>query len=376
MAWPAWLAALRLARRRWRADRCSPAAGLAAWDLFLDPQMVAEGYWTWQAADARRCPACPASRSATTWAGWLRAGADGGAVAARRPGGRRARRRATRPMLRSGSGRTLRRCSPTPSSSACRRRRLWGGVLWARWCCPLAVPAAPAAGMSWLLLLPLGRADRAHASSTRAAAPARRRGATDHRTGRRAAAAARRGRPGHARACASLLAQRGVPRPGDRRARRRLHRRHRRRGARGRRRPRCGCSPARRCRPAGWASRTPATSSPPPRRDADVLVFVDADVVLAPDAVAGGVGLLRSARRDAAVAVPADRRGRAARAAAAAVVVADVPAAAGDGTLAAAVAGRRRRAVAGRWTGPDTSGPAGTPPSATTCSRTSGWPGR
>ena len=47
MAWPAWLAAVRLAR--------SPAArvglaglGLAAWDVFLDPQMVAAGYWTWR----------------------------------------------------------------------------------------------------------------------------------------------------------------------------------------------------------------------------------------------------------------------------------------------------------------------------------------
>jgi uncharacterized membrane protein len=46
MAWPAWLAATRLARSR--AARIALAAvGLAAWDLFLDPQMVAEGYWTW-----------------------------------------------------------------------------------------------------------------------------------------------------------------------------------------------------------------------------------------------------------------------------------------------------------------------------------------
>ena len=61
MAWPAWLAAVRLtggrAGRRTghrigrRAARIVLAAtGLAAWDLFLDPQMVAEGYWTWQAA--------------------------------------------------------------------------------------------------------------------------------------------------------------------------------------------------------------------------------------------------------------------------------------------------------------------------------------
>jgi putative membrane protein len=47
MAWPAWLAALRLARTA--AARVALAgAGLAAWDLFLDPQMVAEGYWTWR----------------------------------------------------------------------------------------------------------------------------------------------------------------------------------------------------------------------------------------------------------------------------------------------------------------------------------------
>ena len=46
MAWPAWLAAVRLARRT-PARIALAAAGLAAWDLFLDPQMVAEGYWTW-----------------------------------------------------------------------------------------------------------------------------------------------------------------------------------------------------------------------------------------------------------------------------------------------------------------------------------------
>ncbi len=46
MAWPAWLAAVRLTSRR--AGRIALAAtGLAAWDLFLDPQMVAEGYWRW-----------------------------------------------------------------------------------------------------------------------------------------------------------------------------------------------------------------------------------------------------------------------------------------------------------------------------------------
>ncbi|WP_122981984.1 carotenoid biosynthesis protein [Actinoplanes teichomyceticus] len=46
MAWPAWLAALRVARRP-VARVAVAAAGLAAWDLFLDPQMVAEDYWRW-----------------------------------------------------------------------------------------------------------------------------------------------------------------------------------------------------------------------------------------------------------------------------------------------------------------------------------------
>ncbi|WP_248294637.1 carotenoid biosynthesis protein [Actinoplanes sp. TBRC 11911] len=47
MAWPAWLAAVRLTRRPWLRI-VTAAVGLAAWDLFLDPQMVAEGYWRWQ----------------------------------------------------------------------------------------------------------------------------------------------------------------------------------------------------------------------------------------------------------------------------------------------------------------------------------------
>jgi uncharacterized membrane protein len=47
MAWPGWLAALRLAAGT-PARVALAAAGLAAWDLFLDPQMVAEGYWKWE----------------------------------------------------------------------------------------------------------------------------------------------------------------------------------------------------------------------------------------------------------------------------------------------------------------------------------------
>lgn len=47
MAYPSWLAAGRLATNR-LARVPLAALGLAAWDLFLDPQMVAEHYWTWQ----------------------------------------------------------------------------------------------------------------------------------------------------------------------------------------------------------------------------------------------------------------------------------------------------------------------------------------
>lgn len=46
MAYPSLLVGLRLARTAWGVAVCSGAA-LAAWDLFLDPQMVAEGHWTW-----------------------------------------------------------------------------------------------------------------------------------------------------------------------------------------------------------------------------------------------------------------------------------------------------------------------------------------
>lgn len=46
MAWPAWLAALRVTRRP-LARIAVAGAGLAAWDVFLDPQMVAEHYWRW-----------------------------------------------------------------------------------------------------------------------------------------------------------------------------------------------------------------------------------------------------------------------------------------------------------------------------------------
>ena len=68
MAWPAWLAATRLARARWARIGLA-AAGLAGWDLFLDPQMVAEGYWTWldPAPALRGVPGVPIGN----YLGWL-----------------------------------------------------------------------------------------------------------------------------------------------------------------------------------------------------------------------------------------------------------------------------------------------------------------
>ncbi|MGX6604252.1 carotenoid biosynthesis protein [Micromonosporaceae bacterium Da 78-11] len=68
MAWPAWLASVRLVRGRW-ARVVVAAVGLAAWDLFLDPQMVAEGYWRWRAAT----PALPGVPGIpiNNYLGWL-----------------------------------------------------------------------------------------------------------------------------------------------------------------------------------------------------------------------------------------------------------------------------------------------------------------
>jgi uncharacterized membrane protein len=50
MAWAAWVASGHLVARP--AIRVGVAAlGLASWDLFLDPQMVAAGYWHWSTVD-------------------------------------------------------------------------------------------------------------------------------------------------------------------------------------------------------------------------------------------------------------------------------------------------------------------------------------
>lgn len=72
MAYPCLLLGRRLARgRRARAATTAVTGGvtLAAWDLFLDPQMVAAGHWTW----AYPTPALPGIPGIplTNDAGWL-----------------------------------------------------------------------------------------------------------------------------------------------------------------------------------------------------------------------------------------------------------------------------------------------------------------
>jgi uncharacterized membrane protein len=57
MARPAWVVAGLCARRR-AARVPLAAAALTAWDVFLDPRMVREGYWSWPGTQ-------PASRTGT-----------------------------------------------------------------------------------------------------------------------------------------------------------------------------------------------------------------------------------------------------------------------------------------------------------------------
>jgi putative membrane protein len=68
MAWPSWLAATRLTRRPLRRVAVA-AVALAGWDLFLDPQMVAAGYWRWSRVGAH-LPGVP-DVPFTNYLGWL-----------------------------------------------------------------------------------------------------------------------------------------------------------------------------------------------------------------------------------------------------------------------------------------------------------------
>jgi putative membrane protein len=68
MAWPAWLAGGKLTQRK--APRILLAGwALAAWDLFLDPQMVREGYWHW-ASPSRSLPGV-ADVPVSDYLGWF-----------------------------------------------------------------------------------------------------------------------------------------------------------------------------------------------------------------------------------------------------------------------------------------------------------------
>ena len=65
MSYPALLAARRITGRR-GGQVLVGAVALAAWDVFLDPQMAAEGYWRWAASG----PAF-AGVPLVNFAGWL-----------------------------------------------------------------------------------------------------------------------------------------------------------------------------------------------------------------------------------------------------------------------------------------------------------------
>jgi uncharacterized membrane protein len=65
MARPSWVVAGLLTHRR--GPRIALAAGaLTAWDVFLDPRMAREGYWTWP--DGGRYEGVPAENFAGWWA--------------------------------------------------------------------------------------------------------------------------------------------------------------------------------------------------------------------------------------------------------------------------------------------------------------------
>ena len=80
MARPSWVAAGWLAPRR--APRVAlAAAALTAWDVFLDPRMAREGYWTWPGGG--RYEGVPASNFLGWWVTGL--GVFARLVAARAP---------------------------------------------------------------------------------------------------------------------------------------------------------------------------------------------------------------------------------------------------------------------------------------------------
>lgn len=75
MTWPAWVVGTALAQRYGRGRPTAWVLGawaLASWDLFLDPQMVGAGHWSWRtgrglAATLPGSPGIPVSN----YLGWL-----------------------------------------------------------------------------------------------------------------------------------------------------------------------------------------------------------------------------------------------------------------------------------------------------------------
>ncbi|MFF0817033.1 carotenoid biosynthesis protein [Rhodococcus sp. NPDC003318] len=69
-SYPVWCAVTHVAPRDRAAARATLAAvGIAAWDLYLDPQMVADGQWTW--CSTRPSPPGLDPVPWTNYVGWL-----------------------------------------------------------------------------------------------------------------------------------------------------------------------------------------------------------------------------------------------------------------------------------------------------------------
>ena len=390
MAWPSWILAERLARpvgrKRRAVVRIAAAAGVfAAWDVVLDPQMVQAGYWTWE----HPRPGLPGIDTVplTNLAGWLLAGV------------------VLMSLLDLLVARSSVRDAPRIGAAAPLLALGWmtlGGALahagWlglpgsAAWGAGLAVPVLrrparagaaggqgpPVSGRTVRVLAGLSVAGALHAALNMALL---RRPPADPPPLRRPVTVVVPVRDEEAQiggCLAALLDQRGRGRPPGRGRRRRLHRRHRGRGPLVRR-P-ADPAPGGRAAPgglAGQAARLRVRRRPRPRRRRppdEVLVFVDADVRLFPDAVAGAVAVLERHGLD---------------------LVSPWPRPLAVGSRRAPGAAARRRGCgrppcrcgwpsgrrARRWprrTGsswcspaPGTTGPGGTPPSAGTCSRTS-----
>ena len=66
LGWPAFVVARRIVPSAWPGVLVGGFA-LTAWDLFLDPQMVAEGYWTWTGAGPYLLDGIPV----TNYVAWL-----------------------------------------------------------------------------------------------------------------------------------------------------------------------------------------------------------------------------------------------------------------------------------------------------------------